>query len=138
MFDLPLYLGFLGFQFFGIRRLVLVWLTGWGAVTYHDFRSTTACGYIPNTEVYDAEAVGAFEATKLAKTRIRDNPDITEVLLFLDNTAVIDGILGKPPDSSQGAYMGLRNIAKELSPRVNTRVAWVPGHKDILGNERAD
>lgn len=112
--------------------------TGWGAVTYHDTRTTTACGYIPNAEVYDAEAVGAFEALKLARNRVRDNPNITEILLFLDNTAVIDGILGKTPDSSQQAYMGLRRIAKELLPKVTTRVAWVPGHEGIMGNERAD
>lgn len=104
--------------------------TGWGAVTYHDCRSTSACGYIPNAEVYDAEAVGAYEAMKLASIR--------EVRLFLDNSAVVDGILGKTPDSSQRAYMGLRKIAKDLGPRVTTKVAWVPGHKDVFGNEQAD
>lgn len=40
--------------------------------------------------------------------------------------------------SSQGAYMGLRKIAKELRPSVTTKVAWVPGHKDVHGNEVAD
>lgn len=116
--------------------------TGWGAITFHDCRSTTACGFIPNAEVYDAEAMGAHEAMKLAKERIRGNPNIREVLLFLDNSAVVDDILGKTPDSSQKAYMGLRKIAKDLPPppppRVTTRVAWVPGHKDILGKEEAD
>jgi hypothetical protein len=34
--------------------------------------------------------------------------------------------------------MGLRQIAQKLLPRVTTRVAWVPGHKDVLGNEEAD
>ncbi|KAL6789519.1 hypothetical protein GGI42DRAFT_245377 [Trichoderma sp. SZMC 28013] len=86
--------------------------------------------------------MGAHEAMKLAKERIRGNPNIREVLLFLDNSAVVDDILGKTPDSSQKAYMGLRKIAKDLPPppppRVTTRVAWVPGHKDILGKEEAD
>lgn len=112
--------------------------TGWGAVTYHDYKSTSSCGYLANAEVYDAEAVGAFEAMKLARIRIASNPDIKEILLFLDNSAVVDGILGNTPASSQGAYMGLRKIAKELQPHVTTKVAWVPGHKDVLGNERAD
>ncbi|KKO96446.1 hypothetical protein THAR02_11453, partial [Trichoderma harzianum] len=112
--------------------------TGWGAVTYHDFKRTTACGPLANAEVYDAEAVGAFEAMKLARTRALANPDIREILLFLDNSAVVDGILGPTPASSQGAYMGLRQIAQRLLPRVTTRVAWVPGHKDVLGNEEAD
>lgn len=34
--------------------------------------------------------------------------------------------------------MGLRKIAKELQPSVTTKVAWVPGHKDVHGNEVAD
>lgn len=34
--------------------------------------------------------------------------------------------------------MGLRKIAKELQPAVSTKAAWVPGHKDVLGNEKAD
>ncbi|KKO96477.1 pyruvate decarboxylase, partial [Trichoderma harzianum] len=75
---------------------------------------------------------------KLARTRALANPDIQEILLFLDNSAVVDGILGPTPASSQGAYMGLRQIAQKLLPRVTTRVAWVPGHKDVLGNEEAD
>lgn len=112
--------------------------TGWGAVTFHNARATSSCGNLPNAEVYDAEAVGAFEALKLAKTRIRSNPDIKELILFLDNSAVVDGILGTTPASSQNAYMGLRRIAKEILPEVITRVAWVPGHKDIHGNETAD
>ncbi|KAL7940224.1 hypothetical protein V8C42DRAFT_363610 [Trichoderma barbatum] len=111
--------------------------TGWGAVTFHDCETTTACGYLPNAEVYDAEAVGAYEGMKLTRTRVMANPDIKEVLLFLDNSSVVDGILGTTPASSQRAYMGLRNIAQKLLPGVTTRVAWVPGHKDVLGNETA-
>ncbi|KAL7892746.1 hypothetical protein HDV63DRAFT_388471 [Trichoderma sp. SZMC 28014] len=34
--------------------------------------------------------------------------------------------------------MGLGKIAKELLPSVTTRVAWVPGHEDVYGNEVAD
>ncbi|KAL7922561.1 hypothetical protein ACQKWADRAFT_82194 [Trichoderma austrokoningii] len=75
---------------------------------------------------------------KLARERARQDPSINEVILFLDNSAVVDGILGQTPHSSQSAYMGLRRIARELLPGIHTRVAWVPGHKDIPGNEAAD
>ncbi|EHK19747.1 uncharacterized protein TRIVIDRAFT_68247 [Trichoderma virens Gv29-8] len=61
----------------------------WGAVTYHDYKTTSSCGYLANAEVYDAEAVGAFEAIKLTRTQIALNPDIKEILLFLDNSAVL-------------------------------------------------
>ncbi|PNP44425.1 hypothetical protein TGAMA5MH_03815 [Trichoderma gamsii] len=112
--------------------------TGWGAVTFHKARATKSNGCLPNSEVYDAEAVGAFEAIKLARERIRLDPSINEIILFLDNSAVVDGILGPTPYSSQSAYMGLRKIAKDLQPGIRTRVAWVPGRKDIHGNETAD
>ncbi|KAL7922562.1 ribonuclease H-like domain-containing protein, partial [Trichoderma austrokoningii] len=112
--------------------------TGWGAISFHKARATKSNGCLPNAEVYDAEAVGAFEAMKLARERARQDPSINEVILFLDNSAVVDGILGQTPRSSQSAYMGLRKIARELLPGTHTKVAWVPGHQDILGNEAAD
>ncbi|KAL7919595.1 ribonuclease H-like domain-containing protein, partial [Trichoderma austrokoningii] len=112
--------------------------SSWGAISFHKARATKSNGCLPNAEVYDAEAVGAFEAMKLARERTRQDPSINEVILFLDNSAVVDGILGQTPHSSQSAYMGLRKIAKELLPGIHTKVAWVPGHKDILGNEAAD
>lgn len=42
---------------------------------------------------------GAFEAVKLARTRIA-YPDINEVLIFLDNSSVVYGIIGTAPASS--------------------------------------
>lgn len=97
--------------------------TSWGPATFHEARTTKARGSPANAEVYDAEAVGAFEAPKLAKDRIRAGPGIKEIILFLDNSAVADGILGPIPASSQGAYMGLRKIANELLPAVIIKVA---------------
>ncbi|KAL7940263.1 hypothetical protein V8C42DRAFT_338089 [Trichoderma barbatum] len=74
-------------------------------------------------ELYGTEVVGTIEAMKPAKVRVTANPDIREIILFLDNSAVVDGILGTTPASSQGAYMGLRKAVKELQPQVITKVA---------------
>ncbi|KAK0755718.1 hypothetical protein N5P37_011734 [Trichoderma harzianum] len=41
--------------------------TGWGAVTFHKAQATKSNGCPPNAEVYDAEAVGAYEAMKFAR-----------------------------------------------------------------------
>ncbi|KAL7910914.1 hypothetical protein GGI35DRAFT_445956 [Trichoderma velutinum] len=112
--------------------------TGWGAITYHNCQSTSACGYILNTEVYNTEAVGAYKAIKLTREQVHLNPSIRKIILFLNNSAVIDSILGKTPDSSQSAYIRLRKIAKNLSPHIITEVAWVPGHKDIFRNKEAN
>lgn len=99
---------------------------------------STVCSSLANAEVYNAEAVGAFEAMKLAKARVRANPNIKKIFLFLNNSAVVDGILRPTPALSQGAYIGLRRVAKGLLPSVTTKVLWVPGHKDIYGKETAD
>ncbi|KAK0755682.1 hypothetical protein N5P37_011768 [Trichoderma harzianum] len=87
--------------------------------------------------VYDAEAVGAFEAIKLAKLRIADTPDINELVLFLDKSAVVDGILGTTSASSQGAYMGIRRIAKVIQSRFTPELRG-SRDKDIYDNETAD
>lgn len=51
--------------------------TGWGAVTFHRARATKANECLPNAEVYDAEAVGAFKAVKLAKEHVTNQPHKT-------------------------------------------------------------
>ncbi|RFU74236.1 endonuclease exonuclease phosphatase [Trichoderma arundinaceum] len=93
-----------------------------------------------NAEVYDAETVDALKALELsmhlATTTLKGR--VSEIMIFLDNSSVIDGILGKTPDSSQGECMKLRRIALELLLGIKTKVAWVPGHKNVLGNEKAD
>jgi hypothetical protein len=58
-------------------------------------------------------------------------------LFFLDNSAVVDGLLGVPPASSQHAYIKFGKLAESLLPRKTT-VIWVPRHKDVPGNEIAD
>ncbi|KAK1249619.1 hypothetical protein MKX08_009622, partial [Trichoderma sp. CBMAI-0020] len=55
--------------------------------------STLSSGCLPNAEVYDAEAVGALKVIKLTKERIRIDLSINKIILFLDNSAVMDGIL---------------------------------------------
>ncbi|KKO96471.1 hypothetical protein THAR02_11428 [Trichoderma harzianum] len=109
-----------------------------GSDYFHELKATSGSGYLANSEVYDAEAVAAHEAMKLAKERVQANPNVREILLFLDNSSVVDSVLGKTPASSQSSYIGLRKIAKDLLPEVTTKVAWVPGHKDVFGNEKAD
>lgn len=54
----------------------------------------------------------------------------------LDNTSVVDGLNGTPPESSQAIFLRFQSIAASHAPGVT--VKWVPGHTDIEGNEAAD
>jgi ribonuclease HI len=74
---------------------------------------------------------------KLVQLRIQDNPEIGDAYFFLDNSAVVDGLLGVPPASSQHAYIKFGKLAEAILPR-KTIVAWVPENKDVPGNEVAD
>lgn len=54
-----------------------------GAVTFHKAQATKSNGCLPNAEVYDAEAVGAFKAIKLARYCARKDLGINKIILFL-------------------------------------------------------
>lgn len=71
--------------------------TGWGAAAFYKARAIKANRSLLNAEVYNAEAVGAFEGLKLRRERICADPSIKELILFLDNLSVVDSILGPTP-----------------------------------------
>ena len=81
-------------------------------MAYHNDRATTAFGPLPNAEVCDAEALGALKAMELMCARCEETLNIIEVHLYLDNSAVADGLRGKPPASMQHAYLQFQKLAK--------------------------
>ena len=67
--------------------------------------------------------------------------DYSNVYLFTDNQAAIQAI--ESPKQQSGQYIIksiLDRIDKiyEAKPTSNIHIKWVPGHKDIEGNEQAD
>jgi ribonuclease HI len=90
----------------------------------------------PNQLVYNGELEGATLALELAGRIAKPNQNIQT---FVDNQAAILRL--KTPSDKPGQawqiralYAGYQIKTKLASSTIN----WVPGHKDILGNEEAD
>ena len=76
-------------------------------------------------------------AITLFEEKIQEYPN---VYVFTDNQSVIQTI-GTPKQSGQYIIKSILNrIDKihEAKPTSNIHIEWVPGHKDIEGNEQAD
>lgn len=83
-----------------------------------------------DSTVFDAEAVGAWRGTKAA-ARLEEG---AKIYTCLDNSAVIRGLVGSAPESSQWAF----NAYHKLAETRDLQTLWVPGHMGVCGNEIAD
>lgn len=89
-------------------------------------------GRLLRAEVVNAEVYGALMGLAAARTIGRHK----RLFICLDNTSVVDGLNGTPPESSQNIFTRFKELAIRHGPGVT--VKWIPGHKDIEGNEAAD
>src|SRR4030095_10310597 len=87
--------------------------------------------------VYTAE-VTAFElAAEIAQ---ESPPSFTKCVIYTDSQAAIKGINNPNKQSGQGALISAIHKIESLIDKRNmhTEIKWIPGHKDIDGNEEAD
>lgn len=88
------------------------------------------------SSIYVAEAMGLATALSMVKTRT-DGP--RNVTIFTDNQAVIARMANPSNRSGQFYFQLCINLVSELRERGCTvTIQWVPGHKDVFGNEKAD
>jgi ribonuclease HI len=91
-----------------------------------------------NKEVYDAELYGIAEAVSIAH-RIVKKTGHTRIAVFSDAQAALKRI--KDNSTGPGQWLALRTIERVKRARgdgVNVTIQWIPGHKGVEGNERAD
>lgn len=110
--------------------------TGYGYVIYKDGRQIAAgqASLDDLSEVFDAEAIGAWKGLEKALSLPEYLGDPYTVWVCLDNTSAIWGLRGNAPTTSQWAF---RRFHKAVSEH-DVRVKWCPGHMGITGNEAAD
>lgn len=104
---------------------------GWGYAVYEGrWKIAQGKGRLGIAEVFDGEAEGARHGLYYAH---RAHPGRT-IHICLDNTAVVRGLTGEIPASSQEAFLAFQGLASIADVQVH----WVPGHEGIEGNEEAD
>ena len=91
-------------------------------------------------EIYDAEATAINAALKAAIAYATEH-NVTHIHIFADNQAAVQTAFDVIPGSSQHVNLHTRSLIisfLESSNQHHIEVTWMPGHKKITGNERAD
>jgi ribonuclease HI len=87
--------------------------------------------------VYTAETTAFELAANIANT---SPPAFTKCVIYADSQAAIKGISNPNKQSGQGVLISAINKIELLvnTRNMRTEIKWIPGHKDITGNETAD
>src|SRR6266849_2350965 len=87
-------------------------------------------------EVFDAELYGISKATYLA-TKLLDQPT-TDIWIFCNNQSAVSRMANSIPMPGQEYILrALNNIQTLTDAKIKTHIHWVPGHVNVIGNERA-
>ena len=126
-----------------MRTICRVRRAGAGTVIYHKGREVKALrmGLGPAAEVYDGELTALLMGATVATRIAANNPSITNIHFYADNSAAIQAIFDPKPKPGQLTALNFHNkISKFLdeNDQRRVRIGWIPGHCHIKGNDRAD
>ena len=88
-------------------------------------------------EVFEGEAVGLV----MAMDMVREEKKVREVSIYTDNQAAITAMGKEVPESATHIIDMIHRQHRRLKrthARAQVTIRWVPGHSDVLGNEKAD
>lgn len=94
-----------------------------------------------HAEVFDGEMAALAMGINLATNFAADNPTISHIHFFADNSSAASSIFNPRPSSGQSfAHSFYQLSSKFLDANVANHISikWCPSHCGIRGNERAD
>jgi ribonuclease HI len=92
-------------------------------------------------EVFDAEMLALASAAMFARDFVRSHVNIKSITFFSDNQAAVSTVASTTEHPAQFISTLFRSHIDSIltsSPTIQVEIAWVPRHKGIQGNERAD
>jgi ribonuclease HI len=115
---------------------------GAGWASYHRGREVFwgLEGMGPKAEVYDAEMLALLRAISRA-IRFAQDTQVTRLHFYVDNSSVVQAAYAAAPGPSQYIVLQIRRSLEDFlttSPLHHVQIAWIPGHHNVVGNERAD
>ena len=117
--------------------------TGAGVVVYRAGRElrTKSLGTGCKSDEFDAELAGIMVGIRQAKCIADEGHGIEKVHMFTDGAAAIKAIETNKADAGQLIVHNILKTCQQFldeNPARSISIEWVPGHKGITGNERAD
>jgi ribonuclease HI len=115
---------------------------GAAAVMFHEGVEVQAerfhLGSLQHHEVYDGEGIGLLLAMDMVRRR---RGRVKKVVIYADSEAAIRAILLRKPTTSHNIWDAFHHAhaqARRKHHGLRVCIRWIPGHKGVAGNERAD
>ena len=85
-------------------------------------------------EIVDAELIAAYQALKRLRTDLQGE----DIYVFVDSQAALKRMQKISLTGGQRICYEITELCKQLARHNKVSISWVPGHREIQGNEHAD